>query len=491
MSVFDDLVGQEAVVAPLRPRPRRPPRRRGGGDGAGDDPRLAVHRAARLRPLGRRPGVRGRAAVPRAAAAATAPPATPALAGTHADVAVVVPEGLSIGVDETRALVLRAARRPDRRPLAGRRSSRTPTGSPSRPRNALLKAIEEPPPRSVFLLCAPSPPRTCCRRSARAAGSCRCARRRPTRSPRCWSRATASTRRWRRAPRAPRRATSAGPARLARDEDARPSGATCCAAARAAGRRLALRRRPRTSSTRPRRRPTSWPADRDAAEREELATALGAGGTGKGDTGGARGRRRRAQGAGEAAEVPGHPHPARRARPRAGRPRRLLPRRARAAARHRRAVLVNGDLTEQAATIARATAAESTLRRIDAGARLPEAIDANVDAAARGRGDGARPAPGEASARRSPRLAAPRTAALAQSAEHLTRNDGCRFDSARRLHPAEHGVQARRSASSHQQRARTGSRTASAARACGRSSCRRPCRSGSGRTGSPPRRRSS
>jgi DNA polymerase-3 subunit delta' len=76
-------------------------------------------------------------------------------AGTHADLLLVRPDGLSYGVKQTRDLVLRAA------------------GSPSGGRwlvvlfedadrcteaaaNALLKAIEEPAPRTVWLLCSPS-----------------------------------------------------------------------------------------------------------------------------------------------------------------------------------------------------------------------------------------------------------------------------------------------------------------------------------------------
>ncbi|HKR51768.1 MAG TPA: DNA polymerase III subunit delta', partial [Pseudonocardiaceae bacterium] len=77
------------------------------------------------------------------------------LAGTHADVREVVPEGLSISVAEMRALVAGASRRPS----AGRwqvllieDADRLTEGAA----NALLKAVEEPPPRTVFLLCAPS-----------------------------------------------------------------------------------------------------------------------------------------------------------------------------------------------------------------------------------------------------------------------------------------------------------------------------------------------
>lgn len=78
-----------------------------------------------------------------------------ALAGTHADVRVVEPEGLSISVAEMRALVQTAARRP----ATGRwqiviiaDADRLTEGAS----NALLKAVEEPPARTVFLLCAPS-----------------------------------------------------------------------------------------------------------------------------------------------------------------------------------------------------------------------------------------------------------------------------------------------------------------------------------------------
>ncbi|MFC4854449.1 DNA polymerase III subunit delta' [Actinophytocola glycyrrhizae] len=77
------------------------------------------------------------------------------MAGTHADVHVVVPEGLSISVSEMRSLVQIAARRP-----TGARwqvviitdADRLTEGAA----NALLKAVEEPPERTVFLLAAPS-----------------------------------------------------------------------------------------------------------------------------------------------------------------------------------------------------------------------------------------------------------------------------------------------------------------------------------------------
>lgn len=77
------------------------------------------------------------------------------VAGTHADVRVVVPEGLSISVSEMRALVQAAARRPTTgrwRVVLIEDSDRLTEGAA----NALLKAVEEPPDRTVFLLCAPS-----------------------------------------------------------------------------------------------------------------------------------------------------------------------------------------------------------------------------------------------------------------------------------------------------------------------------------------------
>jgi DNA polymerase-3 subunit delta' len=74
---------------------------------------------------------------------------------THPDVHSVVPEGLSIGVDEMRAVVARAARRPSlgRWQVVVIEDADRLTEQAS---NALLKAVEEPPARTVFLLCAPS-----------------------------------------------------------------------------------------------------------------------------------------------------------------------------------------------------------------------------------------------------------------------------------------------------------------------------------------------
>jgi DNA polymerase-3 subunit delta' len=80
---------------------------------------------------------------------------TTTMAGTHADVRRIIPEGLSIGVSEMRNIVQIASRRPS----TGRwqivvieDADRLTEGAA----NALLKVVEEPPPSTVFLLCAPS-----------------------------------------------------------------------------------------------------------------------------------------------------------------------------------------------------------------------------------------------------------------------------------------------------------------------------------------------
>lgn len=80
---------------------------------------------------------------------------TTVLAGTHGDVRHIVPEGLTISVTQIREIVQLAARRP----TTGRwqivivedADRLTEHGA-----NALLKAVEEPPDRTLFLLCAPS-----------------------------------------------------------------------------------------------------------------------------------------------------------------------------------------------------------------------------------------------------------------------------------------------------------------------------------------------
>lgn len=80
---------------------------------------------------------------------------TTTMAGTHADVRRIIPEGLSIGVDEMRAIVQIASRRPSTgrwQIVVVEDADRLTEGAA----NALLKVVEEPPASTVFLLCAPS-----------------------------------------------------------------------------------------------------------------------------------------------------------------------------------------------------------------------------------------------------------------------------------------------------------------------------------------------
>lgn len=78
------------------------------------------------------------------------------LSGAHPDVTLVRTEQLSIGVDEVRDLVRRAAMSP----TLGRAQVLVVEDADritERGGDALLKAIEEPAPRTVWVLCAPTP----------------------------------------------------------------------------------------------------------------------------------------------------------------------------------------------------------------------------------------------------------------------------------------------------------------------------------------------
>lgn len=155
MSVWDDLVGQDPVVEQLRSAAE-------AADAGGAAGGKMAHAWLFTGPPGS-----GRSAAARAFAAALQCSETPrgcghcaschqVLQGTHADVEVVRPSGLSYGVRETRELVLRASSSPSggRWQIVLFEDADRATEAAA---NALLKAIEEPPPRTVWLLCAPSP----------------------------------------------------------------------------------------------------------------------------------------------------------------------------------------------------------------------------------------------------------------------------------------------------------------------------------------------
>ena len=143
VSVWDQLAGQEAVVGQLQAAVA-------GG---------MTHAWLLTGPPGS-----GRSVAARAFAAAllcenggcgVCPSCRQVRAGTHADLLLVRPEGLSYGVKQTRDLVLRAAGAP----AAGRWLVvlfEDADRCTEQAANALLKAIEEPAPRTVWLLCAPS-----------------------------------------------------------------------------------------------------------------------------------------------------------------------------------------------------------------------------------------------------------------------------------------------------------------------------------------------
>ncbi|MER7073295.1 DNA polymerase III subunit delta' [Terrabacter sp. NPDC000476] len=148
MSVWDDLVGQEPTIGTLS---------RAAGDEA-----AMTHAWLFTGPPGS-----GRSTAARAFAAALQCPeggcgrcreCRTALDGSHADVKVVATEGLSIKVAEARALVQEAALRPSlgRWRIIIIEDADRLTAYTDAPADALLKALEEPTPRTVWMLCAPS-----------------------------------------------------------------------------------------------------------------------------------------------------------------------------------------------------------------------------------------------------------------------------------------------------------------------------------------------
>ncbi|WP_375484664.1 DNA polymerase III subunit delta' [uncultured Jatrophihabitans sp.] len=158
MSVWDELIGQTAAVDTLRAAAEAA---RAISEDRPVAPGRMTHAWLFVGPAGS-----GRSVAARAFAAALQCERDEVGCGecaqcrtvasrTHPDVHLVVPEGLSIGVSEMRLVVGRAARRPSlgRWQMVLIEDADRLTEQAS---NALLKAIEEPPPRTVILLCAPS-----------------------------------------------------------------------------------------------------------------------------------------------------------------------------------------------------------------------------------------------------------------------------------------------------------------------------------------------
>ena len=151
MSVFDELVGQSHIVSSLMDAVR--------ASRNGEETQEMTHAWLFTGPPG---SGRSSAAVAFAAAlicpeggCGTCIDCRTAKAGGHADVEVLRTEGLSIKVDEVRELLQRVAWAPS---VGGWRvvvmeDADRLTESAA---NALLKAIEEPGARTVWLLCAPT-----------------------------------------------------------------------------------------------------------------------------------------------------------------------------------------------------------------------------------------------------------------------------------------------------------------------------------------------
>lgn len=145
MTVWDDVVGQEHAVAALQ--------------GAVANPAAMTHAWLVTGPPGS-----GRSVAARAFAASlqclqggcgVCQACTTTMAGTHPDVTLLATEKVVITIDEVRDLILTASRSPSGgrwRVIiiedADRMAERTT--------NVLLKTIEEPPPHTVWVLCAPS-----------------------------------------------------------------------------------------------------------------------------------------------------------------------------------------------------------------------------------------------------------------------------------------------------------------------------------------------
>lgn len=145
MSVWDDVIGQESAVATLHR--------------AVTEPAAMTHAWLLTGPPGS-----GRSVAAKAFAAALQCPdggcgtcreCRTALEGTHADVDVVATEGLTLTVKLARDLVMLAAARPSVgrwRVIIIEDADRLS----ERAADALLKALEEPVPGTVWILCAPS-----------------------------------------------------------------------------------------------------------------------------------------------------------------------------------------------------------------------------------------------------------------------------------------------------------------------------------------------
>ena len=151
-SVFDDLIDQEAVIATLKDAVR-------ASKDSTNNTQGMTHSWLFTGPPG---SGRSNAAVAFAAAllceksgCATCINCTSVIDGSHADIELIRTEGLSIKVDEVRELITRTSWSPsvgNYRVVVIEDADRLTESAA----NALLKVIEEPGARTVWLLCAPT-----------------------------------------------------------------------------------------------------------------------------------------------------------------------------------------------------------------------------------------------------------------------------------------------------------------------------------------------
>jgi DNA polymerase III subunit delta' len=291
-SVWDDLVGQQPAVAVLRSAATAA---RDVYEGRPVAPGTLTHAWLFTGPPGSGRSVAARAFAAALQCVSDAEPGCGVCSGchttltrSHPDVRAVVPEGLSISVAEMRAVVATAARMPalGRWQVVLIEDADRLTEQAS---NALLKAVEEPPARTIFLLCAPSTHpddvtltiRSRCRLVALRIPPAEAVAGILSRSG-----IDAETARW---------AAAAGQGhvgrsrRLAHDADARarraevlaiPASLTSLGACLAAADHLVGAAEAEAAAI---------TVERDAGEAEALQTALGAGGTGKGAAAASRG----------------------------------------------------------------------------------------------------------------------------------------------------------------------------------------------------------
>lgn len=158
MTVWDDVVGQETAIGVLQRAVTSAQAILGGGAARGTQPGMS-HAWLITGPPGS-----GRSNAARAFAAALqcadggcgrCHQCTTAMSGTHADVTLVATEHVQLRVDDVRPLVGLAQRSPSGgrwRVIVIEDADRLNDSSG----NVLLKAVEEPPQRTVWLLCAPS-----------------------------------------------------------------------------------------------------------------------------------------------------------------------------------------------------------------------------------------------------------------------------------------------------------------------------------------------